>query len=95
MVAKAWRERWAELSPFLHFPPELRKAIYTTNAIEALNRQIRKVIKTKGAFPSDDAAMKLVYLAIRNAEKTWGNRTRDWTAALLQFAVVFGDRIPN
>jgi len=95
MVVKAWRDRWPELSPFLHFPPELRKAVYTTNAIEALNRQIRKVIKTKGAFPSDEAAMKLVYMAIRNAEKTWGNRTRDWTAALLQFAVVFGDRIPN
>jgi len=95
MVVKAWRERWTEWSPFLNFPPELRKAIYTTNAIEALNRQIRKVIKTKGAFPTDDAAMKLIYLAIRNAEKTWGNRTRDWTAALLQFAVVFGDRLPK
>lgn len=95
MVVKAWRERWAELSPFLHFPPELRKAVYTTNAIEALNRQVRKVIKTKGAFPSDDAALKLIYLAIRNAQKTWGNRTRDWTSALLQFAVVFGDRMPK
>lgn len=95
MVVKAWRERWPELSPFLDFPPELRKAIYTTNAIEALNRQVRKVIKTKGAFPNDEAAVKLIYLAIRNAQKTWGNRTRDWTAALLQFAVVFGDRLPK
>lgn len=95
MVVKSWRERWAELSPFLAFPAELRKAIYTTNAIEALNRQVRKVIKTKGAFPTEDAALKLIYLAIRNAEKTWGNRTRDWGSALSQFAILFGDRIPK
>ena len=57
--------------------------------------QVRKVIKTKGAFPSEDAAVKLVYLVIRNAEKTWGSRTRDWGSALSQFAIVFGDRIPK
>jgi putative transposase len=95
MIAKSWRERWQELSPFLQYPPEMRKAIYTTNAIEALNRQLRKVLKTKGALPSDEAALKLLFLALRNAKKSWGISSRDWTAALLQFAIVFGDRIPQ
>ncbi len=95
MVAKAWRSRWNEVCPFLEYPPEIRKAIYTTNAIEALNRQLRKVLKTKGALPSDEAASKLLFLALRNAKKTWGGRTREWTPALAQFTVFFGDRLPN
>jgi putative transposase len=94
MIAKSWRSRWNEVSPFLEYPPEIRKAIYTTNAIEALNRQLRKVLKTKGSLPSDEAASKLLFLALRNAKKTWGGRTREWTPALAQFTVFFGDRLP-
>jgi len=92
MVATAWRRRWAEITPFLRFPPEMRRAIYTTNAIEALNRQVRKVTKTRGAFPSDDAAMKLLYLALQNAAKTWGRPFPQFNLALSQFAIYFGDR---
>ena len=95
MIGKSWRNRWNEVCPFLEYPPEIRKAIYTTNAIEALNRQLRKVLKTKGALPSDEAASKLLFLALRNAKKTWGGRTRDWTPALAQFNVFFGDRFPQ
>ena len=95
IISKSWRNRWEEVTPFLSFPPEMRRGIYTTNAIEALNRQLRKVLKTKGALPNDDAALKLLYLAIRNAKKTWGNRNRSWAQALMQFAIYFEDRMPN
>ena len=76
-------------------PAAPRSFIPVTNAIEALNRQLRKVLKTKGALPSDEAASKLLFLALRNAKKTWGSRTREWTPALAQFTVFFGDRLPN
>jgi putative transposase len=95
MIAPAWRARWTEISPFLAFPEEIRTAIYTTNAIEALNRHLRKVLKTKGALPDDDAAQKLLFLAIRNARDTWGGRHRSWNQALLQFAIHFQGRIPQ
>ena len=80
--------------PFLAFPAEIRRAIYTTNAIEALNRQVRKVLKTRGHMPTDEAALKLVFLAIRNAKKKWGKPHYTWAQARLQFAIHFGDRIP-
>jgi putative transposase len=95
MVAKAWRARWDEVTPFLAYPPEIRRAIYTTNAIEALNRQLRKVLKTRGHMPHEQAALKLLYLAIRNAKKNWGGRDRRWNPALLQFAIYFEGRIPE
>ena len=95
MVAKAWRQRWAEVVPFLAFPQEIRRAIYTTNAIEALNRILRKTLKTRGQLPTDDAALKLLFLAVRNAKKTWGRRHRDWNQMMMQFAIHFGDRIPR
>ena len=95
MVAAAWRKRWDEVTPFLAFPPEIRRAIYTTNAIEALNRQLRKVLKTRGHMPNEQAALKLLYLAIRNAKKNWGGRNPQWNAALLQFAIYFEERIPE
>ena len=79
--------------PFLAFPDEVRRVIYTT-AIEALNRQLRKAIKTKGHFPNEDAARKLIYLALVNAVPQW-TRTRNWTAALLAFKIHFGDRLPD
>jgi putative transposase len=93
-VVKAWRDSWEHVIPFLAFPPEVRRVIYTTNAIEALNRQLRKAIKTKGSFPTEDAARKLIYLAILNAVPQW-TRTRGWTKALLAFKIHFGDRLPD
>lgn len=95
MVAPAWRARWAEITPFLAFPEEIRQAIYTTNAIEALHRHLRKALKTRGALPDDDAALKILFLAIRNARATWGGRHRTWTQALLQFAIHFEGRMPE
>jgi putative transposase len=94
VITQAWLDAWEYVTPFLAFPPEVRRVIYTTNAIEALNRQLRKAIKTKGHFPNEDAARKLIYLAVTNAVPAW-TRTRNWTAALLAFKIHFGDRIPN
>jgi putative transposase len=94
VITQAWLDSWEYVTPFLAFPPEVRRVIYTTNAIEALNRQLRKAVKTKGHFPTEDAARKLLYLAIQNAVPAW-TRTRNWTAALLAFKIHFGDRLPN
>jgi putative transposase len=94
VIGQAWRSAWEYVTPFMAFEPEVRRVIYTTNAIEALNRQLRKAIKTKGSFPSEDAARKLIYLAIQNAVPQW-TRTRGWTKALLAFKIHFGDRLPN
>ena len=94
VITQAWLNAWEHLIPFLAFPDEVRRVIYTTNAIEALNRQLRKAIKTKGSFPNEDAARKLVYLALQNAVPQW-TRTRNWTVALLAFKIHFGDRVPN
>jgi putative transposase len=93
-VVQAWRQAWDYVTPFMAYPDEVRRVIYTTNAIEALNRQLRKAVKTKGSFPSEDAARKLLYLAIHNAVPQW-TRTRGWTKALLAFKIQFGDRLPN
>jgi putative transposase len=94
VITQAWLNAWEYVIPFLAFPPEVRRVIYTTNAIEALNRQLRKAIKTKGHFPNEDAARKLIYLAITNAVPAW-TRTRNWTVALLAFKIHFGDRLPD
>ena len=94
VITQAWSDSWEYVTPFLAFPPEVRRVIYTTNAIEALNRQLRKAVKTKGHFPSEDAARKLLYLAILNAVPAW-TKTRNWTAALLAFKIHFGDRLPD
>jgi putative transposase len=94
VIAKAWLDAWEYVIPFLAFPDEVRRVIYTTNAIEALNRQLRKAIKTKGHFPNEDAARKLIYLAVRNATPQW-TRCRNWTTALLAFKIHFGDRLPD
>jgi putative transposase len=94
IIGQAWRSSWEYVIPFMAFPDEVRRVIYTTNAIEALNRQLRKAIKTKGSFPSEDAARKLIYLAIHNAVPQW-TRTRGWTKALLAFKIQFGDRLPD
>ncbi len=80
--------------PFFAFAPGIRKMIYTTNAVEALHRSLRKIIKTRGSFPTDDAALKLLYLAIKNAGLRW-RRGIEWTAAMSQFAIQFGERFPG
>jgi putative transposase len=94
VIGQSWRNAWEHVTPFMAFPPEVRRVIYTTNAIEALNRQLRKAVKTKGHFPTEDAARKLIYLAIQNAVPQWTN-TRGWTKALLAFKIHFGDRLPD
>ena len=94
VITQGWLNAWEHVTPFLAFPAEVRRVIYTTNAIEALNRQLRKAIKTKGHFPNEDAARKLVYLALQNAVPQW-TRTRSWTTALLAFKIHFGDRVPD
>jgi putative transposase len=94
VVTQAWRDSWEYVIPFMAYEPEVRRVIYTTNAIEALNRQLRKAVKTKGHFPTEDAARKLLYLAIHNAVPQW-TRTRSWTKALLAFKIQFGDRLPD
>jgi transposase-like protein len=94
IVPRMWREAWQHVIPFMAFEPEVRRVIYTTNAIEALNRQLRKAVKTKGSFPSEEAAMKLLYLAIHNAVPQW-TKTRGWTKAMLAFKIQFGDRLPD
>jgi putative transposase len=93
MIGKTWRETWEHVIPFLAFPTDLRRVVYTTNTIEALHRQIRKTIKTRGHFPTEEAARKLIYLSIINAEKKW-RQTYNWTSALLAFKIHFGDRLP-
>jgi putative transposase len=94
MISQAWTEHWERVVPFLAFPPDVRRAVYTTNTIEALNRQIRKIIKTRGSFPSEDSARKLIYLAITRAQQKW-RHTYDWSSALTAFRIHFGDRIPD
>jgi putative transposase len=90
-IAQAWRRAWQEVIPFFAFSPEIRRVIYTTNAVESLNRVIRKAIKTRGSFPSEEAAEKLIYLAIRGHEKT-SRTVRGWLTAVNQFAIMFEDR---
>jgi putative transposase len=94
VITQGWLNAWEHVIPFLAFPEEVRRVIYTTNAIEALNRQLRKAIKTKGSFPTEDSARKLVYLCLQNATPQW-TRTRNWTTALLAFKIHFGDRVPD
>src|SRR6516225_2915771 len=91
-IGAAWRRAWEYVVPFFVFAPGIRKMIYTTNAVEALHRSLRKIIKTRGSFPNDDAALKLLYLAIKNAGLRW-RRGSEWTAAMGQFAVQFGERL--
>jgi putative transposase len=90
-IGQAWRRAWDYVVPLFAFPPAIRKLIYTTNAVESLHRSLRKIIKTRGSFPTDEAALKLLFLAIRNAGVKW-RRPVEWTVAMGQFAILFGDR---
>jgi putative transposase len=91
-VVAAWRRAWAQVIPFFAFPPEIRRVIYTTNAIESVNAQLRKIIKTRGHFPTDDAANKLIWLALRNITADWGKPAHHWKEAMNQFAILYDDR---
>jgi putative transposase len=91
-IAQSWRRNWDEVIPFFAFSPEVRKIIYTTNAIESLHSQVRKAIRNKGHFPSDQAATKLIYLALRAIEAKWKRPPKEWHAAKTQLAIQFGDR---
>jgi putative transposase len=91
-VVNAWRRAWDRVIPFFAFPPEVRRVIYTTNAIESVNARLRKIIKTRGHFPSDDAAIKLIWLALRNITEDWGRAAHNWKAAMNQFAILYEDR---
>ena len=91
-VVAAWRRAWSHVIPFFAFPPQIRRVIYTTNAIESINARLRKIIKTRGHFPSDDAATKLIWLALRNITADWGRAAKDWKEAMNQFAILYEDR---
>ncbi len=92
-ISKSWKNNWAYIIPFFEFPQEIRKAIYTTNAIESINSSLRKVIKRQQIFPSDDAAFKMVYLAMRNFSQKWTMPIKDWKPALNRFDIIYGDRL--
>ena len=91
-VVAAWRRAWSHVIPFFVFPPQIRRVIYTTNAIESVNARLRKIIKTRGHFPSDDAASKLIWLALRNITAEWGRAAHNWKDAMNQFAILYEDR---
>ena len=94
-ISKSWRQHWAHLTPFFAFPPDIRRVIYTTNAIESLNSTLRKIIKTRRMVPSEEAAIKLLYLALNNIAKKWTRPIKDWRKALNQFAILFEGRLPT
>ena len=94
-VVAAWRRAWDRVIPFFAFPPAVRRVIYTTNAIESINAQLRKIIKSRGHFPSDDAANKLIWLALRNITADWGRAAHNWKEAMNQFAILYADRFTN
>jgi putative transposase len=94
-IVKSWRSNWARITSFFDYPPEIRRIIYTTNAIESVNMSLRKVTKNRGSFPSDDALLKLFYLALANRAKKWSMPLRDWKAALTRFTIQFEERMPK
>ena len=94
LISKSWRANWLRIEPMFQFPAEIRRAIYTTNVIESLNMSLRKVTKTRAAFPSEEAAFKLIWLALQNIEKKWTMPIRDWRLALQQLAIIFDERVP-
>lgn len=94
-ISQSWRRNWAQVIPFFAYPTDIRKVIYTTNAIESLNMSLRKVTKNRGPFPNDEAMFKLLYLALKNIAKKWTLPIRDWKAAMNRFSILFEDRLPN
>lgn len=94
-ISRAWRHNWTYLSTFYDYPPEIRKIIYTTNAIESLNASLRKVTKTRRSFPTDEAAIKVLYLAILQLSKKWYRPIANWKQAMSQFSIMYGERVPT
>jgi putative transposase len=94
-IVKSWRQNWEKITPFLDFPLEIRKVIYTTNIVESLNATLRKAVRNRGHFSTEDSLMKVLYLAIRNVSKKWSMPVRDWKLALNRFAIMFPDRFPG
>ena len=94
-VVASWRRAWTQIIPFFAFPPEVRRLIYTTNALESVHAQLRKIIKTRGHFPNDDAATKLIWLALRNITAKWERTSHYWRAAMNQFAILYEDRFAS
>jgi putative transposase len=92
VIAQSWRRNWAEVIPFYAFPDQVRRIIYTTNAIEAVNAKLRRAVRARGHFPTDDAALKLLFLVLNRVAKEWRMPAREWTAAKAQFAILFEDR---
>lgn len=92
-ISQSWKNNWANIIPFFAYPPEIRRVVYTTNAIESLNMTIRKVLKTRASFPNDDALKKLLYLGLQNASKKWTMPIRNWVSAINQFLILYGDRV--
>src|SRR5712692_6242784 len=93
-VSQVWRRNWARITPFFHYPPEIRRAIYTTNSVESLNRSLRKVIKIRGGFPNEEAALKLLFLALQRAAKKWTMPIHHWREALNHFTILWPERMP-
>jgi putative transposase len=93
-ISRSWRSNWERVIPFFAYPADLRKVIYTTNAIESVNMSLRKIIKNRGSFPTDEAALKLLYLALQNIARKWTMPIKEWKAALNRFAIIFEDRMP-
>jgi putative transposase len=91
-IGQSWRRAWTEVIPFYAFPAEVRRILYTTNAIEALNSKLRRAVRARGHFPTDEAAMKLLFLVLNRSEKEWKMPPREWAMAKAQFAVLFGER---
>ena len=94
-ISQMWRRNWERLTPFFAYPADIRKVIYTTNAVESLNMSLRKVIKTRGSFPTQEAALKLLYLGLKHIAKKWTMPVQNWKAALQRFAILLGDRVPK
>jgi len=95
VIAQSWRRHWPEVIPFYAFPADVRRIIYTTNAIEAVHAKLRRAVRTRGHFPHDDAVLKLLFLVLNLAAKEWRMPAREWTAAKAQFAILFEDRFTN
>ena len=94
-IGQSWCRNWSRITPFFDYPPEIRKVIYTTNAIESVNMSLRKVTKNRGSFPNDESLIKLFYLALRNISQKWKMPIRDWKAALNRFSIEFEERVPQ
>lgn len=95
LIAKSWRSNWQRIIPFFDYPPEIRRVIYTTNAIESVNMSLRKITKNRGSFPNDESLIKLFYLALQNISEKWSMPLRDWKPALNRFTIQFEDRMPR